>query len=882
MPVEEPTAGSRMASESSRTPEQPADKRGRGRRVVTMWVIGCLALASVAAGTGLGGPVPALAFRQAGHWVYNRSLGAVFHINGASKDVDATASVPGAGRGSQVLQGDRQGFVVDNSHRRVVIFGKSTLTVDSRLSVGANEEPVGLEVRGGPYLVYQVGGKIIRLGQPPVTVNAGGPLGNPVTTTDGTVWVQRTDTGALCKLLRAHNRLSCPASAPGNHPGALTAIDDRPAFVDTVADTVAPITSNGLGKASPLGVDVPSDAEVAGSDAGGRLPILTHGAGQQQGSVLTLVDTSMVGTGKAGVAPIKVPLGAGRFGAPATSGGAVAVVDRTAGKVVTFNNRGVPKATKAVPAGSGDIRLSRGEDGRVYADDADGAHTLVVDGDGSVTPVSVGGKDIPPPSAAPSVGPPATSPNPTTVPPAAPGAPRGVEAVAGDRQARVTWSPAADNGSAITSYRVAWRAVSGAARSGSFTTPAGRRRVTVSGLVNGVTYVVTVSAQNQVGTGPGADSAPVTPSVQEATAPSGVQATATPDGAVAVSWRAGAGAVRYSVVANGSDGATRTVARSSSTQTVATGLSLGVRWRFTVTATDADGQVSSPATSAGVTAFMRAGAPGGLTATRGKATVGLSWTAPNLNGGRFASYHVSATGRPDQTVTGTSTQFTGLTNGTVYHFAVRAVTRDPNTGAAVDGSAATVAATPATAPTVTIVSVRWVGHGLAGVRVSVDDGGNSPVTCHIFVDVIARLSHSCTNGRELVLTGLQDDTDYTLQSSGSNSIGTGPTTKIFGLPAHDPGDQWHFDVAHGTPIRDGSCNPASCAFVFTALYGLKSNATYDITCRSSSSPDGFASFNLVTDDLGYASAERCRYAKPGDDVWATAASGIIPSNHIRW
>src|SRR5256885_1585540 len=81
--------------------------------------------------TGLGGQVPALAFRQAGHWVYNSTVGTVFHVDGGSKSVDARMPLPGVSPENQVLQDDQHGYVVDRRGGRVLVFGKSDLSVDS-------------------------------------------------------------------------------------------------------------------------------------------------------------------------------------------------------------------------------------------------------------------------------------------------------------------------------------------------------------------------------------------------------------------------------------------------------------------------------------------------------------------------------------------------------------------------------------------------------------------------------------------------------------------------------------------------------------------------------------------------------------------------------
>ena len=86
-----------------------------------------------------------------------------------------------------------------------------------------------------------------------------------------------------------------------------------------------------------------------------------------------------------------------------------------------------------------------------------------------------------------------------------PGAPTGVSATAGDRQAAVSFTAPADGGSPITSYTVT-ASPGGAAASGAGSP------ITVSGLANGTAYTFTVTAANGVGTGgPSSPSTPVTP-----------------------------------------------------------------------------------------------------------------------------------------------------------------------------------------------------------------------------------------------------------------------------------------------------------------------------------------------------------------------------------
>jgi len=87
-----------------------------------------------------------------------------------------------------------------------------------------------------------------------------------------------------------------------------------------------------------------------------------------------------------------------------------------------------------------------------------------------------------------------------------PGAPTAVTAAGGDRRAVVSWTPPGDDGNApITGYTAT------AAPGGQGCVTAGTG-CTITGLKNGVTYTVTVTAGNRLGTGPASTpSHPVTP-----------------------------------------------------------------------------------------------------------------------------------------------------------------------------------------------------------------------------------------------------------------------------------------------------------------------------------------------------------------------------------
>jgi hypothetical protein len=569
------------------------------------------AAALVAALMGAGHPLSAAQFATTGHWVYNSVLGTVFHLDGATTNIDAQLPMD-AEVGSQVLQGDRSGYVVGPS--RITEFDKASLSQTDSVAPPADEVPLGIEVVGGPYAIYRNAGKIVRLGDPVATISAGGPVGSPVVTDDGTMWLHRSEAGLICTLAKDAAEISgCPVSAPKDHNGALTIVGGRPAFIDLFTSTLHTVDGGSFGHATPLGVSLSPNSRPAARDLDGKVAILDP----VQRS-LQLVDTR--------TQPAKwvtVALPPGDYDVPVSTGDVVALVDRQKGAVLTYGADGVRKDEKPIKQKTGQPRLSRGEDERVYVEDSDGTQVLVVDKGGEVRDVTVTGQpgtttQVPSPPAAgqptevrvgqptgPPPGPrnpvpdrrtqrppvqdrPARNTPPPPVPASRPGAPPSVAAQAGNGSATVTWGAAADNRAPVTSYLVTWQG-------GSTTVGGGARRASINGLANGVRHVFTVTATNRVGAGPGASSNAVTPT-------SPVSPAAAP-----VSLRA---------------------------------------------AFDVDDRPSRDVT--------------------------LTWRRPALNGGTLVHYVITATGRPQRTVTGTSTVYGQVEASDVVTFTVRAVTRTPD------------------------------------------------------------------------------------------------------------------------------------------------------------------------------------------------------------
>lgn len=626
----------------------------RDRLPVVVVVVACVT-GVTAAVTGAANPVSAVQFLLPGHWVYNEALRQVFHVDGATGNVDAQGHVPG-NPGDLVVQGDTSGYVIGD--KQYTEFDTSSLSVEESTDAAVTDEtPVSVETAGGPYLVYRQAGKIVRLGEPARVFTVGAPVVDPVATNDGTVWVASSKAGKLCRLPADARTLSCPVPMSRDHTGALTLVDDRPMFVDTTADKIFSVEKDGLGGGRALDLDAPDDARVASTDVAGRVAILVD-------DTIHLVDPGL----DANRAPAKkkeIPLPeGGEYLGPVSTGSVVAVVDLKTDTLRTYDSEGNKRGEKVLPPEDDDPRLTRGEDDRVYVDGTEGQHVLVVDTDGEVTEVPIrdeggdpdvaapgdtteplnppqaggpqsnqppldreprseqpgteqprteqpGGQtptpprtDPPPPPRTDPPPPPRTEPPPPPeVPATPPGAPTNVTATAGDGTATVNWGPAQDNRSPITGYTVTWPG-------GSQTYPPGAGPAVLNGLANGTTYVFTVTATNGIGTGPGASSNPVTP-------------------------------------------------------------------------------------AAPLPQVTPADAPGNFVASydvddRPTRDVVLTWDEPALGGGVLLHYVVSATGHGEQTVAGRTVTYPQLSADTAVTFTVYAVTQAPD-GRTLNGAARTAA-----------------------------------------------------------------------------------------------------------------------------------------------------------------------------------------------
>lgn len=276
---------------------------------------------------------------------------------------------------------------------------------------------------------------------------------------------------------------------------------------------------------------------------------------------------------------------------------------------------------------------------------------------------------------------------------------------------------------------------------------------TFTGLTTGLSYSVLVRARDAAGNiSVSAFTSFVAKAPADTTAPgapTGLTGTTTPTTAT-LAWTASpdADVTAYTVTLTGG-GATKTVDVTGTTAEV-TGLDPETTYAVSVTARDAAGNTSVPATMSLTTPAapdtIAPTMPGALTATATSATSAtLSWTASTDAKG-VTGYRVTLTKgtQPVSTtdVTGTGRTLTGLDPSTAYTVSVTARDAAGNISAAATATFATPALPDTTAPTAptdlrttagtTSVTATWTAStdatGVAGYRVEARVAGTAVAT----------------------------------------------------------------------------------------------------------------------------------------------------------
>ncbi|CAB4782395.1 MAG: hypothetical protein F2729_03180 [Actinobacteria bacterium] len=381
------------------------------------------------------------------------------------------------------------------------------------------------------------------------------------------------------------------------------------------------------------------------------------------------------------------------------------------------------------------------------------------------------------------------SDNSTTVngtPNVEPGQPTLSSVVPGNQSLTVTWTAPSNDGTAITGYTAT--AVDGLS---TLTCTTVLLTCTITGLVNGTEYTVSLIASNAAG--PSTESDPLTGTpVSVPGAPTDVQLTRVFDG-ITVTWTAptlngGDEITDYTVTASPND-ASGAVTCGWTTGDGAltcelTGVSNTANYSIVVVATNSVGD-SAGSTSASSNGYSAPGAPTISSITPGNTTLTLSIT-PGTSGGLSRTDYVYSL---DNGVTFTSFAtatgpfvITGLANGTTYRVSVAAV-NDVDTGT----FSSRVSGVPATVPS----APRWL-HGVRGSATATllwnppATNGGSTITSYLVSDLHG---HTCTSATmTCTVTGLTNGVAYVFYVMAINSRGTSaPSNSNLVIPATTPG-----------------------------------------------------------------------------------------------
>ncbi len=251
------------------------------------------------------------------------------------------------------------------------------------------------------------------------------------------------------------------------------------------------------------------------------------------------------------------------------------------------------------------------------------------------------------------------------------------------------------------------------------------------------------------------------------------------DGEVVLAWDApannGSPITGYTVSASGVD------QQCPATTCTITGLTNNQEYTFTVTATNDVGESDPSAASGPARPDVEPEQPAPPTGTDGDGTVELSWTAPVNRGSPITSYTVEispapANGVSQRSVSGTSTTWDGLTNGTAYQFRIQAV-NDADRPSEPSGWSSSV--TPAGVPRQPLApsasrAQSAVNGGVVDVSWSAPDANGATISrydLHVFQGGSRVRAIPGISGTSQQVTGLSTTSAYSFAVVAHNRVG---------------------------------------------------------------------------------------------------------------
>ena len=388
----------------------------------------------------------------------------------------------------------------------------------------------------------------------------------------------------------------------------------------------------------------------------------------------------------------------------------------------------------------------------------------------------------------------------SSTPATVPDAPQNVMAEPGNMEISLTWDePKSDGGSELTSYRLSWDPTNSndvsEVNPGSGL-PSSATSYTITDLMNGVEYTITLAAWNNRG-----ESMPVQVSSTPATVPDAPQnVVAEPrNKAINLVWaepesNGGFALTTYKLSWKPSlaGGASSATVKAPLTRYRITSLTNGEEYTITLSAWNTLGE--GPSTKLSATPATVPDAPQNVVADPRNMEVSLTWDEPKSDGGSdLATYRLSWTPPNSNDVSevnpgsglpssATSYTITGLTNGQKYTIRLSAWN---NRG---ESMPVQVSSTPVTVPDAPQNVMAEPGN----MEISLtwdepkSDGGSDLTTYKLsWKPSLAGGASSATVKAPLTryrITGLTNGEEYTITLSAWNRLGEGPSTKASAIP----------------------------------------------------------------------------------------------------
>ena len=435
------------------------------------------------------------------------------------------------------------------------------------------------------------------------------------------------------------------------------------------------------------------------------------------------------------------------------------------------------------------------------------------------------------------------------VPATYPGAPSSVTATSGaNASSVVSWTaPTSNGGAAITGYTVT-------SSPGSITaTTTGATSVTVTGLMNGTSYMFTVTATNSQGTGSSAStSVSATPRLPALSAPI---LTVYPQFGHFL-WTQPMGAIYYNVYESTDNWATSTVVARRTYRTYVFARRIGSS-QFKVSAVNSaglEGALSSATDS--ITPLFPPTSPTNLVATSSAAgTVNLTWTPPTDTGNSpITSYivaNIKETISTNITFNASSATLTGLSNNVPYAFTVSAVnsidTSTPSNIANIMLSELTANLGSTSAFTTALSTITEPTQAILNARVAINNAHNAgtltPAERQALT--VAALSQLNTTGDTQVTVAATSTSAILASMASVNTTGTiNPSLPVgFVMPSYSTGASPHTAtidlqstlVVNGTTVSYAYIISQQLGYLVFELPNSVTDSVYQLTLTNGDS-----------------------------------------------